>query len=318
MGDRGADTEERKLDPASLMPPQPTEVVLWVEKPVSGPDRPLPQHIVHILDKWHTENPGDLPKFVYQYHGSQVSKVYDRQGRELETSIFQIVRPAKYRIFIIHLPSGEGKLVSNYFKYVTAVGSFLVAWTPDGPESEPCALRSFCPTLESVHYRPDSWYRLVSEFIPRFGKPNEAKTPTTTPRQTQLQMVSPPQTNGCIGSAGRARKRRTNAIGVPAPGPQVTSEDEVSSNESSSESSCSEEQEHPQQPLAKRRRHNPRVSTPSQKGETIFQPMYYRIDVQAMTYCFPLDWCRTARELFKRTKAFIPFWRAAGRYLRRI
>lgn len=263
--------------------------------PEFGPQRPLARHLVELLEEWHRKNRSGYPPCRYQgYHlnrpRSLESKIFARDGTEVELACYTIMTPRSYFILVL-CPSNSPHKIVGCSSQRTKNMTFLVGWAgcDEGYESRCCAVRVFGLTLDSVKYSPGLW-----DDEPSVAAMSNASKVYHTKRR----------------STGSAVRRAS-------PSPSSSSDEEESATDEPSENESSEEEA----PRSKRRRYhnhpdnqpnhdnennnnkNQSINTTSSTKEThvIFKLIS---DFADATRSFPSDECATGRHLFAKAKEF--------------
>lgn len=269
--------------------------------PEFGPQRPLARHLVKLLEEWHRKNPTGYPPCRYQgLHSSKIrphsfkSKIFARDGTELELACYKIMAPRNYFVLVLCPSNSPHKIVccsSQRTKNMT----FLVGWAGcnEGYESKCCAVRVFGLTLDRIKYLPDLWD----------DEPGVAAM-SNTPKVYDTKRRS----------AGSAVRRAS-------PSPSSSSDEEESATDDPSENESVGEGA----PRSKRRKsdhhnrdnnnpdnhpkhvsennNNQSTNTTSSTKEThvVFKLIS---DFADATRSFPSDECATGKHLFAKSKEF--------------
>ncbi|GIJ87354.1 hypothetical protein Asppvi_006260 [Aspergillus pseudoviridinutans] len=292
--------------------------------PEFGPKQPMPEHLVDILEEWHKQNGRKPPRCAYANNkGTYKWKVFDREGKELELSKFEILSPCAYSVLVLHSPDFPQKLVRSRWPHWTKHGSFLIAWqgVTKGFEAKCCAIRVFAPKPEKIAYSQDVW----KVTIPDLDKEGEGikKRPlpvATAPSQPRIrnrgqerEREKEPEMRKRV-----SRPKREVATSSSNSGDASESSDETDSSaeESSDASSSSEEdeEENVTVPIAKRRRLQQQTSTTLVRTRKATDPVKAtnpaKVTFKLVSYrsgairAFPLDECKTGRDLFDKARTF--------------
>ncbi|PLB52548.1 GPI2-domain-containing protein [Aspergillus steynii IBT 23096] len=172
--------------------------------PIFGPDRPFPPPIVDVLNGYHRENGARVPPFAYKGRPVSQSKVFDRQGKELDLSLFSILEPCPYKVLVLHHPGEWDRLVTCHLPYTSKHGTYLVAWlgVEKGYEADCCAVRIFNRDLNAI----------------RFSDEKKDTSTRSTPRRRVVEAARKANgvngTNGTNGTANGATNGRTANAGI--------------------------------------------------------------------------------------------------------
>ncbi|RHZ44383.1 uncharacterized protein CDV56_100128 [Aspergillus thermomutatus] len=287
--------------------------------PEYGPKQPMPDHLVDILDEWHKENGRKLPPCTYNNSKPCTNKwkVFDREGRELELSKFDILSPCAYSVLVLHSPDFPQKLVRSRWPNWTKHGSFLVAWrgVNNGFEAKCCAIRKFAPALKDIVYSRDIWKVTVPDLDPEGeGIKKRHLSVATAPPQPRVQNRGQEREREKEPEKRKRehRLKREVATSNPSSGDASESSDETDSSaeESSDASSSSEEEEDGNitAPIVKRRRLQEQTS--NTLARTRKAPNPAKVTFKLVSYksgairAFPLEECKTGRDLFEKARKF--------------
>jgi hypothetical protein len=234
----------------------------------------MPDHLVDILDEWHKENGREFPPCKYTSNRPSLNKwkVFDREGKELELSRFEVVWPCTYMVLVLHSPDFQQKLVRSRWPHGAKRGIFLIAWRgmSNGFEAKCCAIRIFAPVLEDIVYSPHIWKEAVPDLDPAGeGIKRRHLSGATAPSQSLVpNRGQEPQRES--EREKRMRKRRAPRAPREIMTDNSNSEDasessdetDSSTEESSDASSSSEEEEEGNvtAPVPKRRRRQQQTS----------------------------------------------------------
>lgn len=296
-----SDEEEPDWSPADQKHTPSSNRLFVKALPEFGPQRPLARHLVESLEEWHRRNPTEYPPCRYQgIHLSRPpaleSKVFARDGTEVELACYKIMTPRNYSILVLCPSNGPHKIV-GCAKRRPKNGTFLIGWAGrDGFEPRCCAVRVFGSTLDDVNFSPGLWDDEPSVAALSDG-PKVKKT------------------------AMNKRKSTGSAIRRASPSPSSSSDEEEFAAEESPENESSEE-EAPRSKRQRSNRHNHNdhhnhsnhddnsnnnnnqsTNTTSSAKETnvVFKLVSNFADA---TRSFPSDECATGRYLFAKAKEF--------------
>ncbi|THC93764.1 hypothetical protein EYZ11_006741 [Aspergillus tanneri] len=295
------DESENERKP-SISPETTQRIVKPKYPPFCGPNRPVPEHILDLLDEHHRQNGTQPPACALSDHRTVCkSKVFDRQGRELGFNQFSIVLPCQYSIIVLYQPNGAAKLAKGLFPYRMRHGSYLRGWLgiDKGFESECSAIRVFSHDLHAIKYNNEAWAALE---IALSKQTKEAPAPATVSSTPQNK-----RPRESLRLTNRTNENGSTAVNTHSHADASADSDESELSIDGSEESSSDETSDEEQPeatqLAKKRRTTPRspVAAAAKSPQVVFKLVSYK---SGAIRCFPLDECKTGKDLFRKARDF--------------
>ncbi|KAK1144777.1 hypothetical protein N8T08_004788 [Aspergillus melleus] len=308
--------DERKPSLSPDSPDPASTMVVAQSPPIFGPDRPFPSHIVDLLKEYHRHNGPRPPQFAYKGRPSSPSKVFDRQGKEVDLSLFSIVEPCPYRVLVLRRPGVRDTLVACHLPYSSKYGTYLMAWmgVEKGYETDCCAVRIFNRDLNAIRFSHQVWTALDDM---RMKSQGVTQTTDTTLKNKRVETPRSSRATGVNGaansrSANTSTNRNTEAANKTATsmssgnghaGTDSGSEYETySGTDDSSEEETSDEEEVVSLPPAKKVKTAPETPTArSTQGSAVFKLVSYK---SGAIRCFPLEECKTGKDLFQKARDF--------------
>lgn len=290
-------------------------MVVAQSPPIFGPNRPCSSHIIDLLKEYHQKNGPETPQFAYKGRAICQSKVFTRQGKEIDQSLFSIEAPCPYKVLVLHRPGEQDSLVTCRLPYVSKHGQYLVAWqgVEKGYETECCAVRIFNRNLNAIRFSDEVWKELdtmgqKSKDAPVQSKARSTKQPT---KATVANGTANAGTNGNTNTTNKngtpnvngSANAKTDPKSNTAPESESEYETDTGSDESSEESSSDEESESlPPAKKIKSAPDSPISQSPQSPGTAvIFKLVSYK---SGSIRCFPLEECKTGKDLFQKARDF--------------
>ncbi|PWY92865.1 hypothetical protein BO70DRAFT_20571 [Aspergillus heteromorphus CBS 117.55] len=280
------------------------DVAVQVEPvPVFGPRRQLPTYLLATLEKWHREHGNDLPACKCGGRAPiLISKVFDRQGRELELARYTVVKPRKYDVLVLHEAVGTVRFVLCDPPQRTEEGTFLRPWSGSqhGDELQHCAVRVFGSSIDDIVYSDLAWDYLKKRMAGETAQSRSVSRNNTPPeeigRRRMALVRQCKRTRGRGGAVTLRTRQETSSRRVPPPTQAESSLEEESSDD--------EEKSVAAPPPAKK----PKAKEMSASSEET-KPVQVVFRVAPLTLgkpCrnIPLEACRSRQELFKKAQDF--------------
>ncbi|KAL4941635.1 hypothetical protein BDV06DRAFT_194052 [Aspergillus oleicola] len=276
----------------------------WTEEPVE-----LPAELKEALEKWHDKKGRLIPPCKYTYNSPiavRPSRAFDREGREVELTHFNVKAPALYGVAAARFPDGTVRLVSSFFTYAGKFGTYLKAWVGSEkgfePEAAPSIIRRFCDKIEDIEFQPEAW----TELDKRLKSVRPAQT--TTPASQPSLRSSTRKRTAAQGSADSTRNKRHQSDSREDRQSSSEDTDSSSSIEETTDESDEEDDEKtwteapPRQPQQGSATSWP-SSEPRQGPELLFKLTFFKFTVQH-TRDFPVEECQTSKALFEKAFSF--------------
>ena len=147
----------------------------------------LPDCLMAQLQEWYESYPLKQPPFLY---GCSLRdgpmKVIDRDHRAVDIQRFKISKQGiRLCAVVLRLPNGLERFVRG--QSVANCGTYLYAWLglDQGFEREPCAIRRFGKSLDSIQFPPTIW-----EGTPDIGQSSLLREKVWRPNDHQSSMES--------------------------------------------------------------------------------------------------------------------------------
>ncbi|EAW09309.1 uncharacterized protein ACLA_035120 [Aspergillus clavatus NRRL 1] len=296
---------------------QPSQRTVEISpEPEYGPKRPIPDHLADILEEWHRERKGLPPCGSYNSSRPvQQWKVFDRQGRQIQLSKYDIISPCTYSVLVLHPSDSPEMLVRSRLPHGSKHGTYLVAWLglSKGYEAQCCAIRMFASSTKEIVYTQEVWNNNFPDLDPE----GQGLKTSLSKAISQTQ----PQDRGRERERGQAQKKRSEQMKERAlrnsravrnradAGNSLESPDEFSDTaSSSSEEEEEEEEEIVAASTAKKRKLQHQSSNAPVKSPRTTNSA--KVTVKLVSYksgairAFPLKECKTGKDLFHKAQTF--------------
>ncbi|KAL4970196.1 uncharacterized protein BDV14DRAFT_164565 [Aspergillus stella-maris] len=281
----------------------------WTDTPVA-----LPAELKAALETWHDKNGRQVPPCKYTYNpsnGVRPSRAFNREGKEVSLTHFNVKAPATYGIAAARFSDGTVRLVSSYFTYSGKFGTYLKAWVSSEkgfePEAVPSIIRHFTDRMEDLEYQPEAWTELDKRLnsvrpvqSPQQQQQNTTQTSQPSPRSSLRKRTA---------TQGPTKLRQSKRLQADLREDAQSSSEETDSSSSDAETTDeSDDEDGEAQAAAQKQTQQTSVTArpsidPRQGPELLFKLTFFKFTVQHARD-FPVEECQTSKALFEKATSF--------------